>query len=346
MARRLRRRRARSASGDSSNQNNGQDHHDLRAASRRVLVGALAITGLFMVVEVLGGVISGSLALIADAGHMLTDSASIALALFAIRLAKRPASTKRTYGSNRAEILAAGVNVVSLWLISGWIMWEAINRFNSWRETEVEGATVLVVGGIGMFVNIAVAYMLRGPSKHSINVKGALQHVMADIMGSVGVLLSGIIILVWRDVEWIVIVDPIISVLIVLLILIGSWNLAKTVLAVLMEGVPEDLDLHKLRSDMENVPGVDAIHDVHAWTVTSGFVSLTAHVLIDPDRPRDQEELLVEIRRIAEQEHGITHTTFQFESFGTDCAEDSCGADFLPSRTDRRSRRFSSAQPN
>ncbi len=346
MARRLRRRRARSASGDSSNRNNGQDHHDLREASRRVLVGALTITGLFMVVELLGGVISGSLALIADAGHMLTDSTSIALALFAIRLAKRPASAKRTYGNNRAEILAAGVNVVSLWLISGWIMWEAINRFNSWRETEVEGATVLVVGGIGMFVNIAVAYMLRDPSKQSINVKGALQHVMADIMGSIGVLLSGIIILVWRDVEWIVIVDPIISVLIVLLILIGSWNLAKTVLAVLMEGVPEDLDLRKLRSDMENVPGVDAIHDVHAWTVTSGFVSLTAHVLIDPDQSRDQAELLVELQRIAEQEHGITHTTFQFESSGTDCAEDSCGADFLPSRTDRRSRRFSSAQPN
>ena len=340
MAGRLRARPAQHAHGDSS------DRHERRETSRRVLVGALAMTCIFMVVEIVGGLLSGSLALIADAGHMLTDSASMALALFAIWLAKRPASAKRTFGNNRAEILAAAVNVVSLWLISVWIMWEAINRFIDWREAEVEGATVLLVGGIGMLVNIAAAYMLRGSSKHSLNVKGALQHVMADIMGSVGVLVAGFIILVWRDVEWIVIVDPIISVLIVLLILISSWNLARTVLTVLMEGVPDNLDLHKLCADMENVPGVTDIHDVHAWTVTSGFVSLTAHVVADPDHPTDQEELLGEIRRIAQQEHDITHTTIQLETSGSGCTEDHCGADLLLSKKDRRRRRFLSGHPH
>ncbi len=344
MARRLRIRRARSAFG--YNHGHEHDHHDLREASRRVLVVALIITSLFMVVEVIGGVISGSLALIADAGHMLTDSASIALALFAIRLAKRPASAKRTFGSNRAEVLAAAGNVVSLWLISGWIMWEAINRFTNWRETEIEGGTVLVVAGIGLVVNIAAAYMLSGSSKTSLNVKGALQHVIADIMGSVGVLISGVVILVWRDIEWIVIVDPIVSVLIVLLILVGSWNIARTVLAVLMEGTPDDFDLHKLCTDIENLPGVNGIHDVHVWTVTSGFVSLTAHVLTDPDQHSDQGELLNEIRRIARHGHGIAHTTIQFESLGSACADDSCGADLLPPTKDRRGQRLHSGQPH
>lgn len=346
MARRLRIRRARSAFGYSGSHGQGHDHHDLREASRRVLVAALIVTTLFMVVEVVGAVISGSLALLADAGHMLTDSASITLALFAIWLAKRPASAKRTFGSNRAEILAAAGNVVSLWLISVWIMWEAINRFTSWRETEIEGGTVLVVAGIGLAVNIAVAYMLSRSSRASINVRGALQHVIADIMGSIGVIISGFIILVWRDIEWIVIVDPIISVLIVLLILAGSWNLARTVLAVLMEGTPDNFELHKLCAEIENVPGVNGIHDVHVWTVTSGFVSLTAHVLTDPDHRGDQGELLDEIRRIAKHGHGIAHTTIQFESVDSACADDSCGADLLPPTKDRRSRRFYSGQPH
>ena len=340
MARRLRARRAQHAHGDST------DRHERRETSRRVLVGALAMTSIFMVVEIVGGLLSGSLALIADAGHMLTDSASIALALFAIWLAKRPASAKRTYGHNRAEILAAAVNALSLWLISVWIIREGINRIIGWRDIEVEAPTVLAVGGIGMLVNIVVAYMLHGSAEHSLNVKGALQHVIADIMGSAGVLISGLIIVVFAGVEWIVIVDPIISVLIALLIVLSAWKLFRSVLTVLMEGAPDNLDLHKLCADMENVPGVTEIHDVHAWTVTSGFVSLTAHVVADPDDPIDQAEMLGEIRRIAAQEHYITHTTIQLETSETGCTEDHCGADLLLSKKDRRRRRFYSGQPH
>ena len=296
------------------------------------------MTSLFMVVEVVGGAISGSLALIADAGHMLTDSASIALALFAIWIAKRPASVERTYGYNRAEILAAAVNALSLWLISAWILWEAIHRFIGWRDAEVEGGVVLVVGGIGMLVNIVAAYMLHGGSEHSLNVEGALQHVIADIMGSAGVLVSGVIILIFNDVEWIVLVDPFVSVLIALLILLSSWNLVTSVLMVLIEGVPDDLDLYKLCADMEDVPGVTVVHDVHAWTVTSGYVSLTAHVLADPDHVGDHDDLLRELRRIAAEDHGIAHTTIQLETTVRGCIEDH-HVDHLLQRQANRKRR-------
>ena len=296
------------------------------------------MTSTFMVVEVIGGIISGSLALIADAGHMLTDSASIALALFAIWMAKRPASAERTYGYNRAEILAAAVNAMSLWLISAWILWEAIHRFL--EPPEIEGGAVLIVGGIGMLVNIIAAYMLHGGSGHSLNVEGALQHVIADIMGSAGVLLSGLILVVFSGVHGIGIVDPIISVLIAALIVLSSWNLVTSVITVLIEGTPDHLDVYKLCSDMEDVPGVTIIHDVHAWTVTSGYVSLTAHVLADPDHPGDYQDLLNELRRVAREDHGIAHCTIQLETTARGCDEDHHVDHLLKRQADRKKRRF------
>ena len=284
------------------------------------------MTATFMVVEVIGGFLSGSLALIADAGHMLTDSASIGLALFAIWLAKRPASAERTYGYNRAEILAAAANALSLWMISAWIIWEAIHRF--FDPQEIEGGTVLIVGGIGLIVNVVAAYMLHGASEHSLNVEGALQHVIADLMGSVAVIISAVIILLtgWD------IVDPILSILIALLILSSSWNLVTSVLQVLVEGTPDHLDLYKLCSDMEDVPGVTVIHDVHAWTVTSGYVSLTAHVLADPAHAGDYDDMLRELRRIANEEHGIAHSTIQLETSVKGCDREDHHVDHLLER--------------
>ena len=216
------------------------------------------MTASFMLVEVFFGFLSGSLALVADAGHMLTDSASIGLALFAIWIAKRPASAERTYGYNRAEILAAAVNALSLWLISAWIIWEAIHRFIN--PADIEGGWVLLVGGIGLLVNLVAAYMLHGASEHSLNVEGALQHVIADLMGSVAVVISALFVIFfgWN------IVDPILSVLIALLILSSSWHLVTSGAASPGRGHSEHLDLYKLCSDMEDVPGVTVIHDVHA----------------------------------------------------------------------------------
>lgn len=305
-----------------------------------MLIGALTMTSLFMVVEAVVGFVSGSLALIADAGHMLTDSASLALALFAIAIAKRPASAERTYGYNRAEILAAAVNALSLWMISAWILWESIQRFIGWRDAQIEGGMVLIFGGIGMLVNIIAAYMLHGPSEYSLNVEGALQHVITDIMGSAGVLVSGIVILVFSDVEWIVLVDPFVSVLIALLIVLSSWNLLTSVLTVLIEGVPDHLDLYKLCAEVGDVPGVTFIHDVHAWTVTSGYVSLTMHVLVDPDHSGDHDDLLGELRRIATHEHGISHCTFQLEKSARGCTEDHHVNHLLKRESERKRRKF------
>ena len=291
------------------------------------------MTSTFMVVEVIGGFLSGSLALVADAGHMLTDSASIGLALLAIWLAKRPASAERTYGYNRAEILAAAVNALSLWLIAAWIVWEAIHRFVS--PQEIEGGVVLVVGAIGLLVNVVAAYMLHGASGHSLNVEGALQHVIADMMGSVAVIVSAFVVILFG---W-SIVDPILSVLIALLILSSSWHLVTSVLQVLVEGTPEHLDLYKLCHDMESVPGVTVIHDVHAWTVTSGYVSLTAHVLADPEHEGDLDDLLRELRRIANEQHGIAHTTIQLETSVRGCSSEDHHVDHLLERQMQRKKK-------
>ena len=291
------------------------------------------MTASFMVVEVVFGFVSGSLALVADAGHMLTDSASIGLALFAIWIAKRPASAKRTYGYNRAEILAAAVNALSLWLISAWIIWEAVHRFLN--PSDIEGGWVLLVGFIGLLVNLVAAYMLHGASEHSLNVEGALQHVIADLMGSVAVVISALFVIFfgWN------IVDPILSVLIALLILSSSWHLVTSVLQVLVEGTPEDLDLYKLCHDMEEVPGVTVIHDVHAWTVTSGYVSLTAHVLADPDHVGDYDDMLRELRRIANKDHGIAHSTIQLETSVRGCDGEDHHVDHLLERQMARKKR-------
>ena len=203
----------------------GHDHaHDLRGASRRNLILALVLISTYMVAEVIGGVISGSLALIADAGHMLTDAAAIGMALFAMWIAERGATIERTYGYYRTEILAAFMNALALWLIVGWILWEAYHRFAR-DEHHVDGWPVLIVGIGGLLVNIAAAWILHRSSGHSINVEGAFQHVLADLMGSVGVVISGTVIILT---EW-TLIDPILSVVIGLLILYSSWNLVMQV---------------------------------------------------------------------------------------------------------------------
>lgn len=295
------------------------------------------MTTTFMVVEVIGGLLSGSLALVADAGHMLTDSAAIGLALFATWIASRPASAERTYGWERTEVLAAAANALSLWLISAWIGWEAYHRIAQGLRgdpVDIEGGWVLLVGGIGLLINVVAAWMLHGSSGHSLNVEGALQHVIADIMGSVAVIVSAVLILLF---EWWWI-DPVLSVLIALLILASSWNLMVSIFDVLIEATPEDLDVYALSADLEDVPGVTIVHDIHVWTVTSGYVSMTAHILIDPDHSGDRSEMLSELTRIVKREYGISHVTLQLETSASDCSEDH-HLDHLVARRHVRKRR-------
>ena len=295
----------------------GRDHsHDLRGASKRSLIVALVLIAGFMFAEVIGGVLSGSLALLSDAGHMITDAASIALALFAMKVAERPPSAERTFGYRRAEVLAAMLNALSLWLIAAWVLFEAYHRLQD--VPEIEGGLMLVVGILGLLVNVAAAWVLHRSSKHSMNVEGALRHVMADLMGSVGVVISGILIV---TLNW-TIIDPILSVLIAALVAHSSWSLTVKVFKVLLEGVPDHIDVYRLCSEIEDVEGVTLIHDVHVWTISSGLEALTAHVLIDPSFEGDTEALLRRLRGIAHGAFGIDHVTIQVEETVEGCTED------------------------
>ena len=295
----------------------GHDHsHELRGASRRSLIIAFVLISAYMVAEVVGGVISGSLALLADAGHMLTDAAAIGMALFAMWIAEREASAERTYGYYRTEVLAALINALTLWLIVGWIFWEAFQRFRL-DEIHVEGWSVLIVGIGGLFVNVASAWILHRSSEHSINVEGAFQHVMADLLGSVGVVLAGIVVL---TTGW-TLIDPILSVVIGLLIMRSSWRLAFKVFHVLLEGTPEHIDAYKLCSDIEDVEGVTLIHDIHIWTITSGREAFTAHIVVDPSYQGSMEQLRNRIQDITHNRYNIGHVTIQLEQSTSSCLE-------------------------
>ena len=304
----------------------GHDHaHDLRGASKRSLSWALVLIGGFMFVEVIGSVISGSLALLADAGHMLTDAGSIVLALVAMWLSNRPASVGSTFGYHRTEVLAALLNTLSLWLIAGWIFFEAYHRF--WEVPEIEGGILFGVGTIGLLVNIAAAWILHRAAGESMNVEGAFKHVMADLLGSVGVIISAILVLAF---EWYV-ADPIISVVIGLLILWSSWSLFMRLFKVLLEGTPDHVDIYRLCSDLEDVEGVTLVHDVHAWTITSGYHAFTAHVVVDPAHGGDMGEMLNRLRGIA-RGFGLTHVTLQLEHDAGDCKEESHHVQHLQAR--------------
>ena len=290
--------------------------HDHRSASRRSLSIALALIMVYMVVEVVGGLISGSLALLADAGHMLTDGAAIGLALLAIWVSGRPASIEQTFGFHRTEILAAMLNALSLWLISALIFFEASRRFND--DLQVDGGLMLGVGAVGLLVNLAAAWALHRSSGESLNVEGAFLHVVADLLGSVAVVAGGILVLAF---EW-NIADPIFGIVIGVLILASSLRLLWKVVHVLMEGTPSHLDLHHLCQRLEELEGVTGVHDIHAWTITTGYDALSAHVTADPTVMQDPNLVLQALRDIASSEFGIGHVTIQLEDSKDGCVED------------------------
>jgi cobalt-zinc-cadmium efflux system protein len=247
---------------------------------------------------------------------MATDAAAIGLALLAMWIAERAASAERTFGFYRTEILAALLNAVALWLIVAWICFEAYHRFFQ-EDSHVDGWPVLFVGLGGLAVNIAAAFILHRSSEHSLNAEGAFQHVMADLLGSVGVVISSVLIITmgWQ------VADPIISIVIGLLILVSSWGLMTSVVHVLLEGTPENIDVYKLCNDIEELDGVTLVHDVHAWTITSQSDAFTAHVLIDAGFEGSKDDLLVSMKNIAHEEFGISHVTIQMEESVKGCDE-------------------------
>ncbi len=294
----------------------GHDHQDeLRFASRRSLVIGLVLISTYMFVEIVGGVLSGSLALLADAGHMATDGAAIALALLAMWLADKGPTAERTFGFYRTEILAALFNAVSLWVVAGYILFEAYHRFVD--VPHIEGVLMMVVGVGGLVINIITAWVLHGASQHSLNVEGAFQHVLGDLLGSVAVVVSGIFIL---TLEW-YIVDPILSVLIALFIVYNTRHLVRKIAVVLVEGTPPHIDLYELFDSLEDVEGVTIVHDLHVWTISSGYDALSTHVLVDRNYHGGFDALLDALREVIKGEYGITHVTVQMEYSTTECDE-------------------------
>lgn len=295
---------------------------ELRGASIRALTIAMVMKLGYMLVDIVGGVMAGSLSLLAHAGHMFTDAASIGLALFAVHFAARAATAQRTFGYHRAEILAALVNALTLWVVSTLVLLEAYDRITGGiagdHDHEVEGGLMLIIGAIGFGINALVAWMLHASSKHSVNVEAAYRHVIADLLGSVAVVISAI--LVWAY-DW-DIADPISGAVVAILILLSTWRLLAKVIHVLLEGVPGHIDVYRLCSMIEELPGVTVIHDIHVWTLTPGYEALTAHVLVDPDHEEDRDGMLDRIRHIAYEEFGIGHITIQLETSAADCVED------------------------
>lgn len=243
--------------------------------NERALRIALALTGSFLIAEVIGGVLTGSLALISDAAHMLTDTAALAIALAAIRIARRPADRRRTYGYHRFEILAAAFNALLLFAVALYILVEAYRRFTS--PPEIHSVGMLVVASIGLIVNLISIRLLSGGQSDSLNVKGAYLEVWSDLLGSIGVIVGAVVIQLtgW---SW---VDPLVAVAIGLWVLPRTWILLKDSLNILLEGVPEGIDLGDVEQAMLAVPGVLSIHDLHLWSLTTGKTSLTAHVVYD-----------------------------------------------------------------
>jgi cobalt-zinc-cadmium efflux system protein len=282
-------------------------HEHVRAGlkHRRALVLALAINAAFMVVEAVAGFLSGSLVLIADAGHMLTDVAGVSAALLAIWLAQRPANKRKTYGYYRTEILAALANAVLLYAVSAYILYEAWQR---WRDPpDVPGATVLVVACIGLVANLAGALLLMRGAGEDLNVRGAFLDMIADVLGSLGAITAGIVILTtgWRY------ADPLLAAAVGVAILPRTWGLLKSALDVLLEGTPAHIELQDVQSAMLAQPRVESVHDLHVWTVTSGFIALSGHVQVRDNVDRDA--LLVALRSTLASRFDIDHVTIQVE---------------------------------
>ena len=293
---------------DHAGHSHGYGAHALearRADSRRRLWIALGINLGLLVVGVVGGLITGSLAVLADAGHVLSDAGAIALALFAARLAALPAAGRRTFGYQRSEVLAALVNGLTLVAISIAIAVAAIGRFSD--PPQIEGWGVLAIGAIGLLGNLAATWVLARGQREDINLEGALRHSAADALGSVGVLVAGGWILLGGS----PIVDPIVGLLIAVLVLASSWRLIKEPLDVLMEAAPAGLDVEQVGAAICAEQDVRSVHDLHVWTVTAGFGAIAAHVVVCPGTDRDLIRRRLEVA--LGQEFGIEHTTLQME---------------------------------
>jgi len=296
----------------------GHSHHDLRNESKKGMLTVLALTGTYMVIECVTGYFTGSLAMFADAGHMLSDVAALVLSLLAVWFASKPATPGKTYGYYRSEILAGFFNALALVVLSLVVLYEAYRRFSS--PPEVHGIPVLVVAAIGLLMQLVSLKMLKKSADASINTRAAYLEILGDSLASVGVIISSLIIIFTR---W-YLADPIISGIIGLAILPRTWLLLSECINILMEGTPGHIDLSSLREAITAVPGVQGIHDMHVWTITSGLDAMSGHIIIDSTAPA--EEVLTNVTKILNEDFDLHHTTIQVEQLACKGTGESCSA--------------------
>ena len=284
----------------------GHDHaghdHAAHGSVRRLRI-ALVLTATFLVVEVVGGVVSNSLALLADAGHMLTDVAALALSLFVAWFSRQPSSPQKSYGYLRWEILAAFLNGAGLLLISTWIIVESVMRM---RAPEPVGGLMLWVAIAGLITNLISARILHAGAHDNMNVRGAYLHVLSDLLGSVGVVIAAVVI---RYTGWLA-ADPIASFVTTVLIIRGAWTLVKESVDILLEGAPKHIDLSAVRTQLEAIPGIESVHDLHVWSVNPRMVAMSAHAIV---RDASTQQHVLEHVHDAMRLFGIGHVTVQIE---------------------------------
>ncbi|EIJ78391.1 CzcD [Bacillus methanolicus PB1] len=284
----------------------GHGHSHAHTGNKKALFLSLLLISSFMVVEVIGGIITNSLALLSDAGHMLSDAAALGLSFFAIKLGEKKASDTKTYGYKRFEIIAAALNGITLILISLYIFYEAYQRF--FNLPEVQSLGMLTISSIGLLVNIIAAWILmRGDKDENLNVRSAFLHVLGDMLGSVGAIVAALLIFFFG---W-GIADPIASVIVAILIIISGWRVTKDSIHILMEGTPKQFELEKLRASLLAIPKVKEVHDLHIWSITSGMPMLSCHISIEGDGVHDT--VLHRAQSILHDDFGIEHSTIQVE---------------------------------
>jgi len=282
-------------------------HHDARRGDRRRLTLALGISAVVLVAELVGGLLSGSLALLSDAGHVLTDMSAQVLSLLALMFAARPADDRRTYGYFRLEILSAMANGIVLVGLSAAIIISSVRRFAA--PPPVDAHLMLPIAVAGLIANLGAAWLLHGA--HTLNVRGAYLHVLSDTMASVAVVVGGTLML-WRPNLYIL--DPILGTVLALLVLYTAFRLLREAVNVLLEAVPRHIDMELVRCDVRGIDGVEDVHDLHIWTITSGLYALSAHLVIRPGAECDNDLLLRRVKELLHKNHHIAHSTLQIES--------------------------------
>ncbi|CRM84225.1 cation diffusion facilitator family transporter [Pseudomonas sp. 25 R 14] len=287
----------------------GHNHATVRAGHERKLWLALGLTGSFMIAEVIGAFVTGSLALLSDAAHMMTDTLALAISLVAIQVAKRAADRKRTFGYARFEILAAAFNALLLFVVAFYILYEAYQRLQA--PAEIQSTGMLVIAVLGLIVNLISMRLLSAASDESLNVKGAYLEVWSDMLGSIGVILAAVVIM-FTGWAW---VDSVVAAAIGFWVLPRTWTLLKESMNVLLQGVPDGIDIDAVEQAICAVPGVKEVHDLHVWALTSGKNVLSTHLVADPALGSEQQ-ILAQVTELLHEQFDISHVTLQIEGEG------------------------------